>query len=690
MSSNTGHALSPNPPLEGDLGFIEPLRTTKRVRTGCLTCRARKIKCDETPGGCRNCERRRVRCDTVPSPDITASDIHDFDAQAILGTFQKSPSTSTDPGQRLAACLACRKARAKCSHSRPQCTRCQRRNIAECQYPSLSPSRQLTPSATARVRTQLGKPRSSAKRSSRKRIASPEAVVTVDQGETETVTGQSSHLAAPSPTVRSKSLFTALPEARIINRLVDTFFECVYPYQANGFLHKGTLRKRIRDGEAPRTLLLAICAISSRFLYLAGTIDSDLFSPIQARLWARQATIDLMTSEEISCDTAAAALLLCKNSSYDGEWNNGISMGAVATRHAVQLGLYGEIDNHSLEGKDWPEIESRRRIMFAAYAGNRKTAAGTTELIVCPSTSMRIQLPCEEQNFDLIMPCVTPVPALEDDDILVDAESYSNVGLLGHYIRLVGLRYLIHLWVNRHHDRTQKSVQLPPNLQSDLEFQSILRKLGVWKATLPERYLLTRENIFARHGSPSLGPFVMLHLWYDMLQSELYNAAHEQCSYAMAASTHEPAEWAKSAQATCIEHATNISKTLRMLRENVGEDFVILDSSLPALCFSSVRLQLRYGRTRGDIADNLRLLLGALEQTSKYFPSALILLRELRRMILDHGLEAWWDDETPTLDLDRLEHPFLRRLKHHEAQNRAEVRVVSSLPFGPRISLTLM
>ncbi|KAH9234870.1 hypothetical protein K456DRAFT_1834740, partial [Colletotrichum gloeosporioides 23] len=33
-----------------------------RVRTGCLTCRGRKKKCDETKPRCRGCERNRLEC----------------------------------------------------------------------------------------------------------------------------------------------------------------------------------------------------------------------------------------------------------------------------------------------------------------------------------------------------------------------------------------------------------------------------------------------------------------------------------------------------------------------------------------------------------------------------------------------------------------------------------------------------
>ncbi|KAE8355633.1 hypothetical protein BDV28DRAFT_155245 [Aspergillus coremiiformis] len=47
--------------------LMEPLRrrkgSNKRSRTGCRTCRARHVKCDETPGACRNCTSSGRACD---------------------------------------------------------------------------------------------------------------------------------------------------------------------------------------------------------------------------------------------------------------------------------------------------------------------------------------------------------------------------------------------------------------------------------------------------------------------------------------------------------------------------------------------------------------------------------------------------------------------------------------------------
>lgn len=47
-------------------------RSGPRRRTGCLTCRARKVRCDEGKPGCSNCDRLRLRCLYKPSitPDV--------------------------------------------------------------------------------------------------------------------------------------------------------------------------------------------------------------------------------------------------------------------------------------------------------------------------------------------------------------------------------------------------------------------------------------------------------------------------------------------------------------------------------------------------------------------------------------------------------------------------------------------
>lgn len=44
--------------------YIPRQHILQRSRNGCITCRRRKVKCDERrPGGCFNCERMRIQCE---------------------------------------------------------------------------------------------------------------------------------------------------------------------------------------------------------------------------------------------------------------------------------------------------------------------------------------------------------------------------------------------------------------------------------------------------------------------------------------------------------------------------------------------------------------------------------------------------------------------------------------------------
>ncbi|KAJ6184712.1 hypothetical protein N7519_006013 [Penicillium mononematosum] len=86
-------------------------RSGPRRRTGCLTCRARKVRCDEGKPSCSNCDRLRLQClykppvapgvgwgssPTRPSNNITASpnntaDIGSSGSPAAAATASRSP-----------------------------------------------------------------------------------------------------------------------------------------------------------------------------------------------------------------------------------------------------------------------------------------------------------------------------------------------------------------------------------------------------------------------------------------------------------------------------------------------------------------------------------------------------------------------------------------------------------------------
>ncbi|KAJ5653908.1 hypothetical protein N7490_000911 [Penicillium lividum] len=97
-------------------------RSGPRRRTGCLTCRARKVRCDETKPSCSNCDRLRLRC--VYKPPIALSDSWDSPPQSNHFSSAHVPQTSPSPAistvsQSASVSAAAVAASASASHRSP-------------------------------------------------------------------------------------------------------------------------------------------------------------------------------------------------------------------------------------------------------------------------------------------------------------------------------------------------------------------------------------------------------------------------------------------------------------------------------------------------------------------------------------------------------------------------------------------
>ena len=97
----------------------------KRVKTGCLTCRKRRVKCDERKPTCLRCEVANVECDGYQSPRRVTSKTHtssdhqstpqetaspqssrSWSTNSPLVAYPNNPSESQTPHQRAREVLA--------------------------------------------------------------------------------------------------------------------------------------------------------------------------------------------------------------------------------------------------------------------------------------------------------------------------------------------------------------------------------------------------------------------------------------------------------------------------------------------------------------------------------------------------------------------------------------------------------
>ncbi|OAA62346.1 DUF300 domain protein [Cordyceps fumosorosea ARSEF 2679] len=75
---NSGSSTSPEAHLISHVAPAVPRKKkwTTRARTGCLTCRARRVKCDEARPDCRRCTTSRIPCRGYELPPPDADGVH--------------------------------------------------------------------------------------------------------------------------------------------------------------------------------------------------------------------------------------------------------------------------------------------------------------------------------------------------------------------------------------------------------------------------------------------------------------------------------------------------------------------------------------------------------------------------------------------------------------------------------------
>ncbi|KAI9642458.1 hypothetical protein NHQ30_009263 [Ciborinia camelliae] len=241
-------------------------------------------------------------------------------------------------------------------------------------------------------------------------------------------------------------------------------------------------------------------------------------------------------------------------------WNNGTvnpalvkvmeyfksqALTAVAAKMTFVLGL--NYENNSLSTL---VRECRRRLMWSIFHIERLSAGGFPELLVCPSHSMHIQLPCSEKDFDLVIPGETaPLISTRNNE----AESM-HLGLRTFYFRISDIRHRI----------LEYTRNLIRENSNPYDSQVMLRKLEAeleqLRSSLPENLQYNEDNLFLRAYSPQLTRFVMFHVLWQQCHTDLYRFIFPGTKYSISDTILEntPQEYVQYCQRKAFEHAIMI------------------------------------------------------------------------------------------------------------------------------------
>lgn len=425
-----------------------------------------------------------------------------------------------------------------------------------------------------------------------------------------------------------------------MDRHVEAYFAHVYPIQGNAIVHRGTLQKEIADGSVSRQVLFSICAVASRFVETPSTPGrpappNPIAGNAEAQRWAADAKATLLM-DDMSQDNITAALILAKHDINSGRFGQAFVLGALATRMAIGLTLYKELDANDPATN--VERETRRRLMYSCYSIDRMMSTGIPENLCVPAASIHLNLPCNEQQYSYGVASDTPIPLLESEvREEPPAHMFKNVGIFGQHVRLIGIRAMI-LHVARNRSPSDKMPWDPSS-----PFAVADRRISSWYSSLPPQFQLDPETIYACQYNNELTPLTMLHVWYHTNIAELTRIAMPGFIESLPGSIvgQAPPGWIQQMRDLCVTHARMTARTLRHVASVINmESLVFSDPALPICVYESARVRLQYAfllphelqhAELQELIDDVAVMSSFLERMGKYYKNASILVGENER-----------------------------------------------------------
>ncbi|KAI0015451.1 hypothetical protein F4780DRAFT_74236 [Xylariomycetidae sp. FL0641] len=520
-------------------------RNKSRASTGCVTCRLRKVKCDEQPGGCNNCNRLGFKCSfSVPSEACTSYTWWRSTGEVVskLQVPSPGPASPASPGvpKRRArqACEACHTAKIRCSAETPQCKRCKSKDIT-CKY-----DKKAKNGARAAQRS----------------------------GRTTNTPTRVPTLKARTSSLESRGVDPSKP---IIRQHIDAFFEFVHPTAPFSFIHRGGFLRTWHAGKLSKSLICVVAAVASRYL---GAHDGG-----PGQNWVDEAEREITRDfEVVSLPKLQILLLLVYDRIASGKLTSAWYLVTIAARIAYGLRL-----NYPTEKGKLPFLnqECRRRLMWCTYIIDKMiTGESSGYPLLCPRDTMHIQLPCNIRSFALEIECETR--DLGDISTGLQGIHDDNLGVTAYLIRILDIRdqvrnYLKHCHVNQ-----------PPPWAGDAEFWRLHQQLVAFGELIPPDLRNTDRALFIRVNAEESTAFIMTQTWWHLTYCELFGYFVQAVKSEQGQRLEPPEEFVTLCTTEMIRYALLLSTFWRAVAK-ISKSYFVTDWFIGPCIFENTKNLIR-------------------------------------------------------------------------------------------------
>ncbi|KAL8667227.1 MAG: hypothetical protein Q9202_000800 [Teloschistes flavicans] len=365
-----------------------------------------------------------------------------------------------------------------------------------------------------------------------------------------------------------------LPPREIQEHLADVFFECLYG-QSYLLLHKPTFMRRLRAGNAPPVLVLAICAAAARFSTHPQINSEPAF--MRGEEWAAPAReIALKSYDQPSITILTVLLLLGLHEFGTCQGGRSWMFCGMAMRMAYALQLHREVDHDPLGRKDDadPKLsatdrEIRRRTMWACLLMDRFNSSGTDRPTCGNEENIEVQLPTKEFNFQNEIPGPTEMlngnlSALTATDAEYSVRTRDNMGVASYTVRIIVLwgRVVRYLGLGGK-ERDPFDLWHPQSGFNDLRMQA-----ENFRASLIPDLIYNAETL-ANHAAEKLGnQFLLLHICYHQVVLFLHRYVIPTMNPGVVIASGMPQDFASAAAQVAVQAAGEVSNLISHAAEH--------------------------------------------------------------------------------------------------------------------------
>ncbi|KAK4153633.1 poly polymerase catalytic domain-containing protein [Chaetomidium leptoderma] len=526
----------------------------QRTANTCVTCRARKVRCDGRRGICTNCERLGFGCSYDENVGV----------EVVHG--EGNGTAISVPRRRVRqACQSCHTRKARCSGSMPRCDRCRAQGL-ECVY---RPGKRSLPQPLPLSLSNAA-------------ALSPGTAMDMDgpmgQGGAFNDYGTSSSTASPVTAAADQTE----PDDALAFKAFDNFFRHIHHVAMFSFLHRPSLMERYHAGSLDRALVLALVGVTS--------LLTDGLGPGMVEYGNRciEETVSLCLAglETPTIPRLQALVLAIKHRILSKRFSSAFMLHAIASRFATALRLYHENPDLCFLAR-----EARRRLMWSIYMIDASISTGQPDVALWTDAERQIhlQLPCNERNFDFDLPDPTePLRPPDPDPGGVVPPLPDVLGLMALHVRLHWMRTRILQCTSR--AVASPSADALAVLPSQLA--KFAAELDVFEARLPISFRETEANFRLRSYSSRLGIFVLTHLSWRQCHLDLYRMFLPGLKEALPPGVLQQLDphFVMHKRRSCYEHARAMADMLAQLLSLSSGNPPVADLDLPGCAFQCSRV----------------------------------------------------------------------------------------------------